>query len=386
MKKTLFFAFAVAGMLCGCSSEDAIGLGNYQPEDDGLVPIKLGISCNNVVSTRGTGTVGGVVDERGNEVEANLWAGQKFYVYMLEKGTVHLAEFSDLTSKDYIYRNDTLIAPTGSGAGLATLADGTNKYFPSTGNYDFWAYHLDNASIGVPVEGTDSIYTSFEIDGTQDIMVAKAAPSSSEIALLGAKPDAFYSAYAARRNVQPNLSFKHLLSRLKFKMLAGNASTAESVKITGITVKSKTTGTLTIAYAGETEKEQIWFTPGQEKKELKLMQRAAGSDNNTPLVDLETVDLQVDASVEVGEALLVAPDNDYELTIYFTQDFGADGGVKPFKVTDTIRTPSKAPFLSGHSYNVTVTIYEFIGVEISTELVPWTEDSDSNIDMDLSDE
>ena len=75
-------------------------------------------------------------------------------------------------------------------------------------------------------------------------MVAKAVPTAAEITALGtSRGNDFYSAYAARNLVQPNLSFKHLLTLLKFKIKGGTpGSCGWSWNSTGNTWEGPTLG------------------------------------------------------------------------------------------------------------------------------------------------
>ena len=84
MKKMLFLALAAAGMLTACTSND--DLGANENNDLALQKIKLGVATNATVQTRGTGTVGGV------KPEENKWNGQYFWVYMLQQGTMKVAQ------------------------------------------------------------------------------------------------------------------------------------------------------------------------------------------------------------------------------------------------------------------------------------------------------
>ena len=140
MRKSLFFALAVAGMLSSCSSEDAISTDANVNNGD-LVPIQLGLT--NSVITRGAGTVGGVTEEE------NVWKNQTVNVFMLNQNTLDEAKFTlkdingnELPSEDLFY-NTPMITPDGVNSAVASRVDGQLKYYPTQGNYDFWAYHVD---------------------------------------------------------------------------------------------------------------------------------------------------------------------------------------------------------------------------------------------------
>ena len=428
--KKLFLMGAVAslGLLASCSSDDDLSTGGNGK--DGLQQIKIGMGVQANVATRGTGTVGAV------GAENNTWAKQTVNVYMLNKGTLDLAKFGE----DPIYENTVLTTPADNASGIASeLVGGVPqyKYYPTTKTaFDFWGYRLDDANDAtgtadqegtdskvavtsgkyVPYTSGDSLLIGFKIDGTQDIMAGKAVPTEEEIAKCGGV-DNIYSAFAARRDVQPNIKFEHLLSRLNFQVLAGAESTTDAntgVKVTGITVKSKATGKLVIAYQGEAttfanvsdllivDKDADAEKDAALLKELKVMQRDASSTSLTDnLVDLQPVTPKwnngMALATQVGEALLAIPANEYEITINLQQKVQVKGDkssptdpddfqTKDYTYTADLKNtvnPDKG-FEPGYSYNVTITVYGLSEIQITTTLIPWKDGG--NIEMNPEDE
>lgn len=419
-------AVASLGLLASCSSDDDLSTGGNGK--DGLQQIKIGMGVQANVATRGTGTVGAVGEKE------NTWANQTVNVYMLNKGTLDLAKFGD----DPIYNNTVLTTPADNASGIATeLVEGKAqyKYYPTTKTaFDFWGYRLDDANKATGIEdqeGTDSKvavtsgefvpYTSgdslligFKIDGTQDIMAGKAVPTEEEITKCGGE-DNIYSAFAARREVQPNIKFEHLLSRLNFQVLAGAESTTNTktgVNVTGITVKSKATGKLVIAYQGEAttfanvsdqlivDKDADAEKDAALLKELKVMQRD-GSNLNADLVALQPVTPKwnngMALATQVGEALLAIPADKYEITINLKQRVQVKGDKnspneetdfqdKEYTYTADLKNtvnPEKG-FEPGYSYNVTITVYGLSEIKITTTLIPWKDGG--NIEMNPEDE
>lgn len=266
MKKLFFYAVAAAGLLSACSSnDDVIATGVDNP--DGPQAIKIGVSSvSTQVGTRGTGTVGGV--SQGETVlTPNNWAGQKINVYMFEKGTLTLA--TDGTNE--LYNNAIMNAPKTGSTGEASLTDGAYKYYPAAGTFDFWGYRLDGAESTNVTEGENAYTIDFKIDGSQDVMRAKAEKLLTEEELTNktygsVTNDDIYSAKAARQTIQPELVFKHLLTRFTFQIKGGNEGSCPkeveeggtttldettAVKINKIELTSKTNGTLTVAHTGE---------------------------------------------------------------------------------------------------------------------------------------
>ena len=411
-----FFALAAAGMLTACSNEDTLGGNGEQNVSE--QQIRLGVASSKV-QTRGTGTVGGMTDAE------NVWAGQTLWVYMLQKGSMDLAYYKApavggvATPDVEVFNNKKFTAPDAANntkSGLATTADGTIAYYPVSGNYDFWGYRVDDAAGATPVVKTvddtgaeveanvaTKRVVDIEIDGSQDIMAGKAAPSNDEVTKLGGYAENFYSAYAARKGVQPNITFNHLLTRFTFEVRAGSKATAglpaggntDAVKVTGVSVGSKTTGTLTVAYTGETKAAADLLTFTGDASALTLKQRdAALADNNAPLVALEPVSLTwtddaatIGDVIKVGEALLVAPgETEYPLTISLSQDVleqltGAKV-TRPLEQKATIKMDGTKKFEPGKSYKVTITVYGLEGIEVTATLVPWADGGSIDIDDD----
>lgn len=417
MKKMFFFALAAAGMLTACSNEDTLGGNGDQNVSE--QQIRLGVASSKV-QTRGTGTVGGMTEAD------NVWAGQTLWVYMLQKGSMELgyyktpAEAAGAAVGTAVFDNKEFKAPNTAAntvSGLATTADGAIAYYPVSGNYDFWGYRVDDAVTGTPdvklVDDTDTETTAdlatkrvvaIKINGSQDIMAGKATPSTAEVGKLGDYADNFYSAYAARKGVQPNITFNHLLTRFTFEVRAGSKATAgqgasgntEAVRVQGVSVESLTDGKLTVAYKGETKEAADLLTFTGDASPLTLKQRTVGADNNDPLVDLEEVPLtwpaDADATVgdviPVGEALLVAPgQTEYPLTIALAQKVkkhvgDPDNEDMALEQKATIKMDGTKKFEPGKSYKVTITVYGLEEIEVTATLVPWADGGSIDIDDD----
>lgn len=415
MKKMLFFALAAAGMLSACSNEDNLG-GNG--EQASTPKIQLGVSNSVGVTTRGTGTVG---DLEGGE---NVWAGQELFVYMLNKGEMGLARYvspdgQTTTLDGAVFDNEKFNAPVGEASAEAKTQSGKIAYYPVSGNFDFWGYRVDDAAQGTPymvdAEGntttdeTEAVkrVVDVKIDGSQDIMTGKAALVNGDVDKLGAYPENYYSAYAARKEVQPNISFNHNLTRFTFEVRAGskgtcgqiaNGDVADAVRVTGISVKSKTDGKLTVAYTADNAPESVLEFPGNFEdvaSALKLKQRsvAGEDDHNVALVDLAEVPLTWDDDlnqanvIKVGEALLVAPgETEYPFTVDLKQvvKTNEDGTTDELKlqqntkiVMDGVKT-----FEAGKSYKVTITVYGVERIVVTATLVPWQDGGSIDIDDD----
>lgn len=459
MKKSLFIALAAAGMLTACSSHDDLTEGNGGKVDASVSlqdQIKLGVSTGSIKAmTRGTGTIGST------EVAANKWAGQDLWIYMMQKGTVIPATFSykdndnQPTQEFAIFENKKVTAPIGETSGV--VSDNDVRYFPLAGQYDFWGYRIDDAASmtsGAPAakyvtaNGTEDkenavkVIVPFEIDGSQDVMVGKADIQDKEKALVG---DNYYSSYAARRGVQPNITFQHLLTRFTFTVVAGNESTAgykkvtntttdlkasdtqKAAKVEGIAIASQTKGNLVVAYnqpkEGESAPELIeWATESNPVVKLNLKQRKATPEegkelDNTQLEDLKAVSLtgsikesnvigddestttvkSFEATpINIGEALLVkAGQTEYPLYLTISQEINTTQNGDLKKMLQTLKTTIKASdikvvdseaqpttFEAGKSYNIVIKVYGYERVEITATLIPWKDGGKIDKDTD----
>ena len=301
-KKFYFGLVATAALFASCSSDDLSVNESRQDvlNGDDRAPIQLLIGSPSS-TTRGTGTVGSL----GTDTKNNVWAGQQFRVYMLDKGTLTVAKDAD---GNKIYENAKFTAPNelaGVAAGTPAMevtssTDGglvvnsNVSYFPQEGNFDFWAYRTDGAEgNNVPDVSGTSMLLDFTIDGTQDIMVSKAVPNVAENT--GTDPGTYgtkkvpesriFSAYSVRRDVKPLLNFKHLLTRIAFKVKGSKDLCDKSadpangvdvandlaVKVTAIKLKSLATGKLHVAYT-TAPTDTIEWTAGTEAV-LPLKQR-----------------------------------------------------------------------------------------------------------------
>ena len=249
MKKYFMFAtVAIAALFASCSSSDDFVAPKTAAEDvpveEGLVPIQIGVGARVDVSTRGTGTVGSV----GATGKQNMWYGQKINVFMTQKDASNNTTMDLAVNNGGALYNNALMVTPGTGAlvptndiptydvpqtsGQAMLVDGSIKYYPISGNFDFFGYHGDDAVTTAPALNTagDAYEAAFTINGSQDLMSTKAVLDEAQTGIMNAlggdNKNRYYSAFAARRNVQPYLVFDHLLTRLQFNIKAGNKETA----------------------------------------------------------------------------------------------------------------------------------------------------------------
>lgn len=336
MKKSFYFALALtAGLFASCSSDDLTADAPQQSveiDDSAPALIKLNIGSPNG-TTRGTGSVGWNNNSK--------WEGQSFNIFMFEKGTLDLGyeAVDENNNPIYIFDNTELVTSTNADnanqadANFYVVNEETQEteiqfnYFPSNGkSYSFWAYRVDDANPGGAYKYTDDngnevegdartqVRVPFEIDGSQDIMIAETpdeeivagtlvtadAALGKTISLDDAKAK-IYSAYSARREVNPKLNFSHKLTRLYFYVMAASKDVSNlatnktsmavdanglrwypGYKVTGVSVRSKSKGEVIAAYKGDvpedaervvwTDATQQWSNPAS-LAELQLRSR-----------------------------------------------------------------------------------------------------------------
>lgn len=455
MKKYFMFA-AVAGMLASCSSESLTGSDpKIEPTQDDRVPIEITVASPEVKgATRSVGTVGDVAGA------TNIWQGEKVNVFMFEKGTLTLA--TDGTNP--LYNNVVLTTPQPGVAGIPAAgtdsgiayeyydSDATPgddrvryKYYPANGNYDFWGYFADDVAGAVTNDGSE-VKVPFIITGAQDLMVAKAVPTAAEIALLGTRSSDYYSAYAARKTVQPDMTFKHLLTRLTFSVVGydndacgfnGGGTLPASGVYTGvfvksIKVKSKFTGEIIAAYTGpdRTPSQLISFdtsvgpnSDGYDMLSLGTARGARTANQVDPLYDPTVftaanwadntfmtgaltiggtywADIMRPTSTTTGQpvggALLVSTESasyyiEVELGQYLleSEDMPVGSGNNPeYKIVystykgDIYPESPDTEFKQGFSYNVKMTLYSYKKIEITTTLEDWKPGTEVPIDAE----
>lgn len=355
MKKSFFYAIAVAATLVGCSANDSEN-NNFVtcPTDDGLVPVMLGVSKPTVLVSRatkdflpvpGTGTVGDTCEEK------NVWKGQRVRVYMMNKGTLEPTHVTIGTKDSYI-ANTEFFTPYGEVSGPAYRTDNYQCYYPVNGASDFWGYRTDGAEKTEPQTTDMEMYVPFEIDGSQDLMTGQL--TSEEL-----KHPGLYSAASAREGLQPNLTFSHHLTRLTFSASCYNndkryGSNAQKVGVSevideqqayayandaidgyvnlgmyidSVIVESKNTGKMYFAWNPmanlKDDKGYARIEWDDAVKELCLRQRQLedgfADPDTLPLVAMTRTQPSEKVRVPIGEALLVAPQNNYNLRVVMHQ-------------------------------------------------------------------
>lgn len=393
MKRFFLYAMMAAGVLASCSqseNEGSTGESTDGIDVDMASPINLAVTAPSVKVnvTRSGGTIG--VDDSGRIT--NKWSGQTLYVYGCQRkdGKVDLDGTYALSGLNM--QGEKCVVSQAESVSTVAWERGT-RYFPRSGVYDFYGYYADDALTNqMAVENRNGLKVlagTVEINGSQDLMLAKAVPSTEPV------PDAVkekvFSANAARAGVQPKLKFEHLLTRFVFKIQGVGTDRPENVYVQSVKVESKTTGKLVVVAAND-EGRNVFFE--DTKKDLYLQERDGKGGMKTLDPQKYYASETGEDPVTVGEALLVAPDDSYVVTVMLKQDVDKDGNpvpedqqIQPYTTTlkpENVTGGSAAlkTFAPSTSYNVTIVTNGVKIIELTAELGKWLDGGNIEINPD----
>lgn len=366
MKKALIIASLALVAAVACNKN----AGEQGVVSEARVPVSLRSNLKGVHLTKSVGAL-------------DAWSGEEtIHVFGLKRG----AEGLDYENP---FINDvTANSPTGVSGQLALLnpeakieedPEYTEPFYYGDKKddiYDFFGYYVDDAVEAESASlGEGGYYVHAIIDGTQDLMVACASRENDK----GVSEDRVFSAYAARRGVQPNLFFKHKLSRFKFFLRSGNAIVHEKVTIAGISVESKTEADMLVAApAADVAPLFNTDTPAFLKmdfSESPLAMPEFANPEETP------VDLEVE-----GGLLVIPGDEIYKLKLQLVQEGATTekGNERNLEIDfNKIIGGTENKFAEpGYQYNVTVVVYGLESVEVSVTLDQWKDGGSTFIDPD----
>lgn len=394
MKKLyVYVALAAMGVMAACSKNDNVDPqgngGNTVIDDNSPVAVELGVKGIDLdvnVSSKAQGSV-------------DAWdASQTLYVYAIDRSD---AQFANTPLIDNISASSPATGAQNNVLNLVQPASagqyaGEYFYFQGSTVYDFYGYYVDDAVEGTPTPSrTDGTITlPITITGAQDIMLAKADPAvdieaSTDPNKGQVTSETAYSAFAARRGIQPTLEFQHQLARFTFNIVPGSAS-GDLVTVTAIELQSNTTGTLQIAPAVEAGQPTILSqaTPAY----LSLANETSGA-NNLPYNVPEYTGADQDP-IKVGESLMVMPgQTSYNLRVSMTQDGNGDTDL-PVNALETVIAATNvdtnddgavdgvATFEAGKTYEITIKVYGMERIEVSATLKAWEDGGSVVIDPD----
>lgn len=347
----------------------------------------------------------------GSNVVANVetkaaveaWNGQQLYIYGFPR--VMKGEPASLVT-DYEHPyidNVKASAPTSEAENnkievidASKSGNTTPYYYEGTKTYDFFGYYVHDAGLTpTPTRNGDAYELAITIDGTQDIMTAKADVDyaitnrdDSKLALGDDwKPKFAFSAYAARRGVQPILQFKHELTQLVFMVESGTTfNTQTQLYVTGVKInKVPVNATLCVAGANAGTDTGAAVTITDVKNEQNeytssIDVRMADDEILTSANAIEVPNSGASA-VEVGQPVMLFPEESkYSVTLTVAQGSATSDVTAP--ITRDVMLDGTTPFKPGYSYKVTFKVYGLESIDIKAELTQWQTGTPININTD----
>ena len=356
-------------------------------------------------------TIGGAEETRGSGVigDVSSFAGKDFYVYAFNRDTK--TDYSTVSATDSLrclvdgsyddpeslmgrraYWNPaTEVVEWGVGESPIYYPMGENEGH----DFAFFAYYLDNIEPANEdiIRSNDDIKINIEIDGSQDLMSAKAKPTKAqledildkqgEVAML-LQREHCYSYYTASHNLNPNFDFIHHLVKLDFKLVPGGTpGMTKDVTVEKIEIRTKHKATFTVADKYDDNRLGLKF---QEDTTRLALKERDGSEYQPRLIStVNKVGAVTDGIVDDLGSLLVAPDVEYYLYIVLGE-VQENGLVLESKENEKViyqgTEEEKIEFTAGNEYLITLTIYGQMDVRVNAEIGKWEEGGDYEYDYD----
>ena len=342
------------------------------------------VAIGDPYAVRGTGPKNYIDDLSGNDVL--VWAFNR------EEGTPFTATRTATDSLRCLI--DGKEATVVAGNSLTVWKEGT-VYYPSNElvaeRFDFYGAFIDDATVLDSHRATDKVQLDIEIDGSQDVMTAKAGlPRSKET---GLEKDYAFSYLSAMDGDAPIFTLNHHLTKLDLFVRPGiTYGFSNTMTIMGANLETRTQGTLTVA-AKDTDQMGMVFWDNSPYKAVLLRNEHGEACEPVTLQTINTYDaetgvnryvddpyllqLQKEATRQLGASFFVAPEKTYILNLAFEDPDPRDD---PFP--NTVRLNSGEAFLPGHRYQVTMTVYGSYLIDIDCIMVPWLNAGSIWVDKD----
>lgn len=342
------------------------------------------VAIGDPYAVRGTGPKNYIDDLSGNDVL--VWAFNR------EEGTPFTATRTATDSLRCLI--DGKEATVVAGNSLTVWKEGT-VYYPSNElvaeRYDFYGAFIDDATVLDSHRAADKVQLDIEIDGSQDVMTAKAGlPRSKET---GLEKDYAFSYLSAMDGDAPIFTLNHHLTKLDLFVRPGiTYGFSNTMTIMGANLETRTQGTLTVA-AKDTDQMGMVFRDNSPYKAVLLRNEHGEACEPVTLQTINTYDaetgvnryvddpyllqLQKEATRQLGASFFVAPEKTYILNLAFEDPDPRDD---PFP--NTVRLNSGEAFLPGHRYQVTMTVYGSYLIDIDCIMVPWLNAGSIWVDKD----
>lgn len=374
MKKLFFLATVALGMTAACQKPD-VKVEEPEIDDNAPVEVKFGVNAPTLTVTK----TKAAVDE---------WENTKIYIYSGVVTTDETSGSSSISFLEPLINNDVATINNATD-GTVTFNDNKVFYYDVNAVYDFYGYYIDEIQPETPAavssEGT-TITVAIKIDGSQDVMLAK-TNHAEDMAKTSTAVNAsrIYSAYTARRGVQPTLNFEHMLSRFVFNVKQGNSvnkdkNQVQDVYVSAISLESEETGILTIAPTQA-------FNATGEKKDLTSVINHSNDVTLTTHPDRKYFK-PTDNFTQAGSDLMIFPTNsDINLLVTLTPANEADNDTPktypmPVTLKPSMFKEGADAFIKGQKYIVNLTVYGLEQITLSAKLAEWGEGGQATYDPD----
>ena len=379
MKKLFFFAAAAIGMLAGCQKQNE----EHSVNENTPVAMQLGATTATYTVTKAAVNEWDAVD------------GTTVFVYGLKNTETGYAELfgnyetkvKDAATALEIYEDKTVGAE--------------RPYFYEEGlTYDFFGYYKGGADLTVGSLTNNEVSHTVTFDGSHDLMYAHTDKTADIVKAAATNAKAndvtfadVYSAWAARRDVQPNLIFKHALTKFNF-IVEGKNDASESVTVTEVSVKSVNTGSLkvvgdvntlgfTAAAVAETDlylknADDTDLSELDVKNGVKQLVGAIQDDPGTP-----------EDEKDENASLMVAPEMpELKVVVKMVNNEYGDNPLPNYEFTvaakDVVRNDGETmtAFKAGEAYNITINVYGPEEIKVTATLTDWNDAGEYTYDPD----
>lgn len=373
MKKYLFLIASLLVVASACrKKQDNAAIGIY--DEGGNSPVAIEFSTN--------------VRTAQPKAPIDAWNKEELYVFGYERIPYTASQPLSL-SNAFIDTVPAQAPSLGTEGGINVYdSDGHPFYYGYKNNayiaYDFYACYISDAAAPADMQKTENtISIPFEIDGTQDLMIAVANreedtwSEATQTRLV--EVEKAYSGYSARRLVTPNLKFRHCLARFDFSVQ--NCSTTGTViNIGDFAISSVTKGKLVVADIAGGVTGVVADADAQVKKlpldlpvgGIEIQPRGPEQTIGSMMVipaDVHTIDIGFKQLIDVTNP------GEYKENLSVSYD------IRPQDVTSDDNTTA-TEFKVGFKYKVLIMIYGLEKIEIKVSLEPWSEGGQVTIDPD----
>ena len=360
------------GFLAGCNKPE---LQTELPPIDDTEPVavRFGVSVPDITVTTKT-------DENSEE-----WSGHVLRIIGVERG-------ARLNMNESYFINNLPVSPPEENETHIDIrrGDGSLYTYPKDEDdkdmiLDFYGYCHDGTADDYLDKYEDSIEMKINLRqwGHYDIIAAKASPEydilnctdsrGAEVQMAQA-----YSAYAARRGVQPTLEFKHMLTSFRLFIVDGNKGRSEHpVVLTDLRMDTKKLGVLQIA-----PEQKIKVTEGQTKGYVKLPSLPDEIVPDPHYFDTDNPQTAYSFNLMPGEE-----SHKVYVKMKYVKDEDKDREIPSLKLelkASDIKTPSGEKitrFESGHRYDIAIIVYGAEEVELTPLLLGWEDVETPEIEL-----